>query len=702
MPEYPQPSTSTPPEPSTSRQPAAADPLRAAPALDETERHGTGSPEIDGPESHRIEHALAQERDLVARLVETSPSGILVVDNAGLIVFANREAERILDLRRTAAAGREYDRPQWELLNPDGSPVPEGERTFRRVLATGQPIRDVRHLLRWRSGRSVLLAINAAPLYSTAGEIEAVVSTLHDITERERAEAALRRSEERYRHLFNSGNDAILVHGLRPDGSPDRLTQVNDIACKLLAAPRETLLELSPLELTPAELRERAAAAAERLRRDRHALSETELLAGDGRRIPVEINSSLFELDGRTTALSIVRDITERRRLEDQLRQSQKLEVFGQLAGGVAHDFNNLLVAIIGNAGLLLESPALDARLRETAAQIEEAGRRAAALTRQLLLFARKQPAELAPCDLGTIVAEHAKLLRRLIGENVELVLELATEPLPIVADVNMVEQVAMNLVVNSRDAMPRGGTLTLRTARATLDSAAAAAHLCPPGDYAALVVRDTGCGIPAAHRPHIFEPFYTTKPSGQGTGLGLSTVLGIVQQHHGGIALESEEGRGTQFSIYLPLASAPAETAPAAPPHATAAASPAAKPATLLVVEDDDTVRNIIERTLDKSGYRILLATCGTEGIAQLERHADRIDLVLSDVVMPGEIDGLQLAEIVAARWPALPVLLMSGYAKNLDHAGMRILAKPFTTARLLAYIQEGLATRLATHTQA
>jgi PAS domain S-box-containing protein len=779
---------------------------------------GTISFGIDVTDTRRTEHALAKERDLVARLVETSPSGILVVDSVGLILFANHEAERILDIHRSASAAAPYGSPQWELFNPDGTPVPEAERAFRRVLATGQPIHDVRHLLRWPTGRTVLLSVNAAPLYSPAGEIEAVVSTLNDITdrqhgedllrenerrlrdmvdhapfgahlfelqpdgrlllqsanqsadsilhldhhplvghdiadafpgllgtdipatyrrivtearpfhypqlhyaagqpgaifdvhalplgsnrlvvfftditERERAAAALRHTEERYRHLFNAGNDAILVHGFAPDGSADRFVQVNDIACQLFGYPRETLLTLAPPDLAPPDLRDRTTAAAERLRHEHHALFELEFFAADGRRIPVEINSSLIELDGRSLCLCIVRDVTERRRLEDQLRQSQKLEVFGQLAGGVAHDFNNLLVAIIGNSELLLETPSLDERQREQATQIQEAARRAAALTRQLLLFARKQPAQPIPCDLGAIVAEHAKLLRRLIGENIALKLELATSPLPIVADVNMVEQVAMNLVVNARDAMPHGGTLTLRTARATLDGAEPSRCTCSPGDYAALFVRDTGCGIPAADRQRIFEPFFTTKPAGQGTGLGLSTVLGIVQQHHGGIALDSEVGSGTQFAIYLPLAPAFA-TPEAAPPGIHAEPRPA-ESATILVVEDDDSVRTIIDRTLNRSGYRVLLATCGAEGLEQLERCAAHIDLVLSDIVMPGEPDGVQLAEIVSARWPSVPTRLMSGYAKDLDHIGTRILRKPFTAAQLLAYIHDGLAAR-------
>ncbi len=773
---------------------------------------GTISFGIDVTERRRTEHALAKQRDLVARLVETSPSGILVVDTAGEVVFANLEAERILDLRPLAGSAA-YAAADWTLLNPDGSPVPEADRVFRRVLASGRPVRGVRHLLVWESGRRVLLSINAAPLLDAAGRAEGVVSTIEDITERqhaenlrleneerlrsvvdhapfgshlyrlepdgrlvfqganrsadailhldhsplvgreitaafpglagtdlpdtyrrvvtegrpyhcaevrydadsisgafdvhalpigrgrlvvffvditerERAAAALRRSEERYRQLFNAGNDALFVHGFEADGAPGRFVQVNDIACSLLGYTREELLARAPRDLsTPAQLA-RIAGVVEQLHRDRHALFEMELVARDGRAIPTEINSRVFDLDGRPTVLSVVRDATERRALEAQLRQAQKMEVFGQLAGGVAHDFNNLLVAILGNSDLLLERPEFAGHAREQLQQIGDAGRRAAALTRQLLLFARKQPPLPVPADLGQIVGNHVKLLRRIIGEDIALVVELAAEPLPVLADVNMVEQVAMNLVVNARDAMPAGGTLTLRTARAALDETAAARRLCPPGRYAAFAVRDTGGGIPPELRQRIFEPFFTTKTAGQGTGLGLSTVLGIVQQHHGGIALESEVGRGSEFTIYLPLTEHTSTPPPALSPEAPRAAAPAK----ILVVEDDEAVRAIVGRTLRAAGYQVDTASSAAEALAALQAGPARFDLVLSDIVMPGGESGVDLAATVAARWPRLPVCLMSGYTKGLADTSTRVLQKPFTTAQLLAFVREGL----------
>ncbi|MBK8478415.1 MAG: PAS domain S-box protein [Opitutaceae bacterium] len=777
---------------------------------------GTISFGIDVTDQRHAEQALAKERDLVSRLVETSPSGILFIDAAGQIIFANTEADRLLALRRDTATPASFAQPEWRTSTLDGHPVPENERPFRRVLATGRPLHGVRYALDWPDGRHVIVSISTAPLFDHAGKLEGVVTTiaditerqraddalreneerlrsivdhapfgahlyqlrpdnrlilqaanqsadtiLHiehralfgreileafpglsgsdipetyrqvvltgqphhraqvlydegtisgafdvhalpiglqrvvvffaDITERQRAEAALRRSEERFRQLFNSGNDAVFVHALRPDGVPDSFSQVNDIACQLLGYSREELLTRCPHDINAPTLADRAGEVVARLQRDHHALFEMELLTRDGRLVPAEINARVFELDGQPTVLSVVRDCSERKRLEEQLRQAQKMEVFGQLAGGVAHDFNNLLVAIIGNAELLLDGSLLSGHPRDQVEQIHSAGRRAAALTHQLLLFSRKQQPQRVPADLSAIVTNHVKLLRRIIGEDINLTVELAPGPLPVLADGNMIEQVAMNLVVNARDAMPRGGSLTLTTRRTTLDAVAAARAACSPGEYVSLVVRDTGAGIPPEIRSRIFEPFFTTKPAGKGTGLGLATVLGIVQQHQGGITLASEAGRGTEFTIHLPLASGAA----AAPVAVGPTASTAAAPATVLVVEDDDAVRAIVEHTLRRRHYRVHTASSVAEGLVHLERAEPRIDLVLSDVVMPGGIGGPQLAEQVAIRWPSVPVLLMSGYARELEDTGTPILQKPFSTTQLLAFVQEGLARR-------
>ena len=772
----------------------------------------------DITEKKHAEEALAQERDLVARLVETSPAGIIVVQRTGQIVFANEQAERVLGLSRSAIAQRQYNDPEWHITDADGHPVTEEALPFRRVCDSGRPIADIQQAIAWPDGRRVLLSINAAPLFDAGGEVEAMVATVEDvtervrtetalreseerlrsitdhapfgahlyelrpddrlvfcganqsadvmlhldhrtligreiteafpglagteipptyrsvvttgqpyhvaqvnydeggiagafdvhaipighrrlvvffadITERQRAETALRLSEERYRMLFNAGNDGIFAHGFRPDGQPDCFTQVNDIACQMLGYSRAELLSRTPPDLNAPAAATHAQGIVRQLQSERHALFEMEIVAKDGRPIPVEINSRVVEVGGAPTVLSVVRDITARKRLEEQLRQSQKMEVFGQLAGGVAHDFNNLLVAIIGNAELLLGEAALSNRAREQIEQMHDAGRRAAALTRQLLLFSRKQKPQFVRTDLNVVVTNHVKLLRRIIGEDVNLTLEFTPSALPLQADVNMLEQVVMNLAVNARDAMPRGGVLTLTTRRIVLAAAAAAHCGCPPGTYAALLVRDTGEGISAELQQRIFEPFFTTKAAGKGTGLGLSTVLAIVQQHQGGITVASEGGHGAEFAIYFPLASETGGLATGA--RNDEAPRPARQTATILVVEDDDSVRVIIEHALRIYGYRPLCVRSAAEALARLTGEGPPIDAVLTDVVMPGGMSGGQLSEEIARRWPSLPVLLMSGYAKELDRTDARILQKPFTIAQLLATVQEALAPR-------
>ena len=292
-------------------------------------------------------------------------------------------------------------------------------------------------------------------------------------------------------------------------------------------------------------------------------------------------------------------------------------------------------------------------------------------------------------------MANHVKLLRRIIGEDINLVVEFAPAALPVQADINMLEQVVMNLVVNARDAMPRGGRLSLSTRQTALDEVAASRAGCPPGPYALLEVRDTGVGIPPAVLARIFEPFFTTKPAGKGTGLGLSTVQAILQQHRGGVLVSSETGRGTEFVVLLPLAQDPAPES--GQPAAGCVSNNSGHNATLLVVEDDESVRTIIEHTLRRAGYRTLLARNGAEGLERLASPAT-IDAVLSDVVMPGGLSGTQLAAEAARRRPGMPVLLMSGFARDLGETDTRILQKPFTMAELLDVVHQTLAGRPGT----
>jgi PAS domain S-box-containing protein len=395
--------------------------------------------------------------------------------------------------------------------------------------------------------------------------------------------------------------------------------------------------------------------------------------------------------------LSVATEITERKRLEEQLMQSQKMEAVGQLAGGVAHDFNNILTAIVGYTDLLASEYEPGDRHLEDLEEIRKAARRAAALTRQLLAFSRKQALEPRVIDLNSIVQNLEKMLRSLISENIELRAHLAGDLASTRADPNQVEQIVMNLAINARDAMPDGGTLTIETANATLDEAYAAQHVSViPGDYVMLAVTDIGCGMDEETQSRIFEPFFTTKPVGRGTGLGLSTVYGIVKQSSGNIWLYSEVGKGSTFKVYLPVVPDELEEA------ATSQSSTAARPGrgeTVLLVEDDEQLRRLAHRALAVHGYTILEADRGATALDISRLHKGRIDLLLTDLVIP-DTNGRKLAEAVRASRPGLRVLFMSGYPDGaishhglLEH-GVAYIAKPFTTEAVARKVREVLDT--------
>ncbi|MGH7520296.1 MAG: response regulator [Gemmatimonadales bacterium] len=398
--------------------------------------------------------------------------------------------------------------------------------------------------------------------------------------------------------------------------------------------------------------------------------------------------------DGSSTLLGVATEITERKHLEEQLMQSQKMEAVGQLAGGVAHDFNNILTAIVGYTDLLASELGGNTRQLEDLEEIRKAARRAAALTRQLLAFSRKQVLEPRILDMNDVILNLDKMLRSLISENIDLRTSLAQDLDAARADPNQLEQVIMNLAINARDAMPEGGTLTIETANATLDPEYATQHVSViPGDYVMLAVTDTGCGMDEQTKARIFEPFFTTKPAGRGTGLGLSTVYGIVKQSGGNIWLYTEPGRGTTFKIYLPAIQAlPEDIGKAAPVEVARHGS-----GTVLVVEDDEQLRRLTHRALATQGYTVLEADRGSTALDIARRHKGAIDLLLTDVIMP-DTNGRKLAETLRPARPGLRVLYMSGYPDGAiaNHGmlepGVAYLAKPFTTEAVVRKVREVL----------
>jgi PAS domain S-box-containing protein len=404
----------------------------------------------------------------------------------------------------------------------------------------------------------------------------------------------------------------------------------------------------------------------------------------DGTSVNVSLSvAPLHDAAGQVTGiLSIAADVTELRQLEGQYRQAQKMEAVGRLAGGIAHDFNNLLTAIIGTTSLVLEDLGLESRARLDIQEIEKAAKRAAGLTRQLLIFSRQQVLEPRALDLNALVANLEKMLYRLIGEDVELVTKPAAALGAVRADPGQIEQAIVNLVVNARDAMPQGGRLTIETAEVELDRGYVAGHVpTQPGPYVLLAISDTGVGMDGATKARLFEPFFTTKEPGRGTGLGLATVYGIVKQSGGYVWAYSEPGHGTTFKIYLPRV---AET-PEAPEATTGTPTPARGSETVLVVEDQEEVRKLTRRVLQARGYTVLTARDGAEALEIIDQQATRIHLMVTDVVMPG-MNGRDLAQLACARRNDLKVLYVSGYTGEavLQHRllepGVAFLQKPFT----------------------
>src|SRR5438270_9200997 len=395
----------------------------------------------------------------------------------------------------------------------------------------------------------------------------------------------------------------------------------------------------------------------------------------------------------------IARDITERKHLEDQLRQSQKMEAIGQLAGGVAHDFNNLLTAINGYSSLALQRIDDNHPLRSYLEEIKKAGDRAANLTRQLLAFGRKQILQPLPINLNDVVTDMNKMLRRLIGEDIQLTAKLDLSLERIKADPGQIEQVLVNLVVNARDAMPQGGNLTIETATVELGQEYAGRHMgVLPGQYVMLAVSDTGTGMDEATQARIFDPFFTTKEKGKGTGLGLSTVYGIVKQSNGYVFVQSEVGAGTTFYVYLPRVEDTAEELTPALP----AQSEAGGCETVLLVEDEESVRELVRLTLASRGYQVLEAENGECGLRIAESFKEHIDILITDVVMPG-IGGRELARKLLLLRPGISVLYLSGYTEDAvvtrGALGPRtaFLQKPFTLQNLAKKVREVLLSRSA-----
>jgi PAS domain S-box-containing protein len=635
----------------------------------------------DVTERETAQDALRESEERYRELVELSPEPI-VVHSEVEVVYANPAAVRLL-----GASGLDevIGKRLLDFVHPDSREDYVNRR--RQFEGAAEPEHTGAFRLQRIDGRARDIEFASGPIQLLGQRACQVV--IRDVTESRRAEAALRESEAQLRTLVEYAPEAIVVF----DVEARRFAHVNENAVRMFGYSRSELRRMGPGELSPPNQPDGTDS-------EQHIREQMRLtIAGEtpvfewvhrnaaGEDIPCEIHLVRMPATGRTLIRGSITDITERKRLEEQLMQSQKMEAIGRLAGGIAHDFNNLTTAILGYGELTLEEMGDDDPLKPNLEQIQKAAGRAADLTRQLLAFARKQLTQPKVIILNDLVTNLEEMLRRFTGEDVEFVSILAPDLHPVRVDPGQFEQVLLNLVVNGRDAMPQGGRLTIETSNVLVDSHLASQH--PPmipGPYVLLRVSDSGIGMDDKVIKYIFEPFFTTKPRTKGTGLGLATCYGIVKQAAGYIWATSKPNAGASFSIYLPRE----EEAPVPAAVVAQTEGPSAGAESVLLVEDELMVMEMVEKILRAQGYRVITASGGEEALAVAKDMNGEIDLLLTDVVMP-RMSGGELARTLVAQHPDLKILFMSGYTEDaavhqgrLEH-GADFLQKPFSP-RVLA----------------
>jgi len=631
-----------------------------------------------------------QASESLAAIVKASPLGIIALDTEGRITMWNPAAERIYGWSAEEALGQ---------LNPA---IPEerhaeSTRLWKRVLLGGENLTGVELTRRKRDGSWVDINLSAAPLRDPQGRIAGVMSLSADITQRKQIEADLRSLLHLHETLIATIPSCILV--LDDDL---RVVMANcrcwaDAGVDPAVMRGRSLDEVLPdcLVAVPG-LRDRVQAIASTGAED-GLLGVTYTTAGEAGCANIHI-CGLAETggggEGKARVLLVMDDITKQRALEEQLQQVARLESVGQLAGGVAHDFNNILTGVSGYAQLLLRQLEQDEGVSRDLRQIVGLSDRAARLTGQLLAFSRRQTLEPAVVDLNELIEDTLRMLRRLIGQDIDLQSIPGADLGNVRVDRGQIEQVLVNLAVNARDAMPEGGTLAIETSKVDLDQTYADAHVgVTPGPYVLMTVSDTGHGMDEETRRRSFEPFFTTKDVRKGTGLGLATVYGIVKQHGGNIWVYGEPGKGTTFKVYLPRLGGEAAAVDQAPVQALSAKGSG----TILVVEDEPDVLSVASRVLGEAGYTVFTATNPLEAEALLAQYTGELSLLVTDVVMPGG-SGPELHERLSARRPSLKVLYMSGYTEHgvvrrgILTPGNPFIQKPFTPAALAGKVRGGM----------
>lgn len=642
----------------------------------------------------------AQQR--LAVIVESSHDAIVSRDLDGIVTSWNSAAEQLYGYTAAEMVGR----PGTAIVPPENR---EAEAAMLTRAMRGERVERQNLTRRRKDGTDITVALTVSPITLPDGTVVGVASISRDVSERQRAAAM-------FRGLLEAAPDAML--GITRDGT---ITLLNAQAAGMFGYRREELLgqcvdRLLPPDTREASARQRVDYFADPVPQRMGAGIPLTAVRKDGTEFPAEISLSALETDEGTIVSIAVRDLTERLQaqaerdrlaaaaehaaVERRLQHTRRLESLGQLAGGVAHDFNNLLGVISSYTELLLDTVD-DPAARADLGRIAHAAERAAGLTKQLLVFGRRDITQAQVLNLNHVVGDVEEMLRRTLGEHIHLITDLDRRAAPVNADPSQLEQILLNLAVNARDAMPTGGTLSIDTTNVDLTTGDDVPGTLPPGRYVRLRVSDTGTGMAPEVLERAFEPFYTTKPPGAGSGLGLATVYGLATAAGGDVRLQSEPGIGTTVTVLLPATSA----SPAAPGAAggPSAAAPATQQ-TILLVEDEDALREVTARILTRAGYHVLTAADGTAAVHTAATHPAPIHLLLSDVIMPG-MTGNQVAAHIRAIHPETPVLYMSGYAQPfLAENGtlppdVTIVEKPFTSQQLLTHIRRILEPRQATH---
>ncbi|WIM98770.1 PAS domain S-box protein [Actinoplanes oblitus] len=640
----------------------------------------------------------ARTRALLASVVQSSHDAIVTTDLSGRVLSWNHGAELLYGFSAADMVGQSVDK----IIPADRR---ADEEQIRTLIRLGGRVDRYRAARLTAGGQVIVVNTLISPLVDERGMLFGTTTTSRDITERERSEA-------RVQAILDAAPDALL--GVDEAGS---VVLVNAEAERLFGHPRHDLIQtavsrLLPDGLPPVSAVLRTGGDSTPLDTERADVGEQRwtkrrAIRSDGAELPVDIACSALHTETGVVIVAAVRDIadrlaaeaerrrlreeTDRQKLEARMQQTQRLESLGQLAGGIAHDFNNLLAVILNYAAFIIEDAAGSAPAAD-AEQIARAARRGSDLTHQLLAFARREVIRPRPLDVNVVVTEVHQMLERSLGEHITLTVRTA-DPLPaVMADPGQLEQVLVNLAVNARDAMPTGGQLTIDTAEVRVDEEHSAARAgLSPGRYLRLRVSDTGTGMPKEVIDKAFEPFFTTKPSGQGTGLGLATVYGIITQAGGTVQIYSEPGLGTTFTILLPVTDVRAQEITAE----ESAAGLTGHGATVLVAEDEDALREVTCRILRRGGYTVLAAGGGEEALRLAA--ANDVDVLLTDVIMPGML-GKDLADAITSRYPRTKVLFMSGYAQPVltNHgtlaADVHLLEKPFTSAELMRALHDEL----------